>query len=246
MTPACTATPTNPPKRARERSRGQRAALQHEDGPLQLARTSLAAAVFAMTARQPHRGPNGTTWLDSRYIQLRQALYTHHGGNGGNQKSTLIPGWTDALKILIDIDVRTAQHVAAWESQLASNTPERLHQLLDRQWRPQDSKAVTTIANDVAGWAKEIDDLLWTKISLLYDPDQPNTWATCPHCQRNEARRVNDEGQRVRTAALAVIIDYRLDPPTATAFCQNCHDTFESPQFLGRLLGCKAPEGVTA
>lgn len=87
------------------------------------------------------------------------------------------------------------------------------------------------IANDLAGYAKAVDDLFSPK--PMYLPDR------CPHCNHDHAYRLSDSGERIRTPALSISIEHG-------AKCARCHDVWEPSElvFLGKLLGYRGPAGV--
>lgn len=218
---------------SRKRKRNNQTPPQNEpDGTLHLALTTLTNAVSALCDPQPHPLDTGRTWLDSRYQQLRDAIGNASvSGHRSSSPASLVPAQIDALKLTITIDTRTAIHVGQWENNLANTTPQRLQQLTDRKWRPQDTKPINDTATEIQSWTKAINDLFSPK--PLYLPD------ACPHCHHTHAYRLNDEGERVRTPALTVTA-------ARGAYCANCHDTWPPDRlwFLGRVLGYRT-EGVT-
>ncbi len=215
----------------RKRTRPRRPQTQ-PDGPLQLAQRHLTDAIHDLTNHRYH--PLG--WLPSRYTQLadslRDATVT---GHARTQPSSHSPVWLDALKLKIDIDRYTAQHDPG------PDTPTRCQQILRTKWRPQDSKHIETIAAALARYNKTIDDLFDnTARRYLYDPLQPDKWATCPHCGHDHAYIQRDDATTVRVPALAVNAEHGAE-------CQHCHDRWppDHLQFLARQLGCPPPEGTT-
>jgi hypothetical protein len=105
----------------------------------------------------------------------------------------------------------------------------RVRALLEYGSRPQDARALL----EIAGYVKAIDDLLAPKPIYLPGP--------CPQCGHTCTHRFTDDGQRVRTAALAVAAEHG-------AVCQNCHAVSPPDQlvFLGRILGTAASAGIPA
>jgi hypothetical protein len=201
----------------------------------------LGDAVAALTADQAHPLPGGAGggWLPSRYDLLRVALYGTRGAGGRRrQPSSVLPCWVDALKLLMAIDACAAawdwryppRSVAADESDHV--TVRRVRALLEYGWRPQDSRTLLEISDELAGFVTAIDDLLAPKPIYLPDP--------CPQCGHTCTHRFTDDGQRVRTAALAVTAEHG-------AVCQNCHAVWPPDQlvFLGRILGT-ASAGIPA
>jgi hypothetical protein len=201
----------------------------------------LGDAVAALTADQAHPLPGGAGggWLPSRYDLLRVALYGTRGAGGRRrQPSSVLPCWVDALKLLMAIDARAAQ--LEWRHPPANLdaddsdhvTVRRVRALLEYGWRPQDARELLQVAGELAGYADAIDDLLAPKPIYLPDP--------CPQCGQSSTHRFTDDGQRVRTAALAVTAEHG-------AVCQSCHASWAPDQlvFLGRILGT-APAAMPA
>jgi hypothetical protein len=196
------------------------------DGSLPLAKHRLCDAVAGLCAPQwqDHRP------LDPRYTQLRDAincpaLSGHHSG----QPSSAIPAQIDALKLVMHIDDRTHVHTRFSQSR---TTPNRLRELTQIGWRPQDCDQLTAVAGEIESWVCAIDDLFATPPIYLPDP--------CPHCAQTHTHRVGDDGERIRTPALALTVE-------KGATCQSCHDVWPPDRllFLGRTLGYH-PAGVTA
>jgi hypothetical protein len=209
--------------------------------------TALPAAVCALQdaahdLTAPRYDPAGP--IPSRYTTLRQALYGARDSHIRSTPSSVIPAWVDALKLLILIDRRASQLEHDWppprnrETLYIARFPEhptisRIQQLAIQPWRPQDCTSITTIAKQLAGDAKAVDDLFATKPIFLPDP--------CPRCGADHAYRPTDDGQRIRTRALAVTAE-------TGAQCLHCHDRWgpDELMFLGRILGYHQPEGVIA
>lgn len=231
MTISGTTTPDERKNRSARHTRRPRTVAQ-PDGPLQLATNQLHDAIHALCNPQPHHHQGRIVWLNSRYVELAGAISGQRGGRGHSQPSSVIPLFIDALLLKMAIDSRTAE----WDTD--ADTPTRLTRVSHHPFRPQDTEYMATITTEIQCWVRKIDDLFAPKLVYLYDPDQPGKWATCPRCGHNEAFRYADDGQRVRTPALAVT-------PAGEAFCQHCHDRFESLGYLGRLLGYQEPEGLT-
>jgi hypothetical protein len=193
---------------------------------LPLARNRLHDAVSALcdpTWHQHHP-------LDSRYHQLRDAITDAHiSGHARTPAATIIPCQIDCLKLKIKIDKRTQHHTPHTH---IHNTPDRLQWLTTQKWRPQDTEHLETITAEIQSWAKEIDDLLTPQKPL----NLPNP---CPQCGHNWAHRKNDDGDIIRTRALAVT--------TAGALCRQCHAHWpvEKLAWLGHVLGTYTGE-ITA
>jgi hypothetical protein len=226
MTVSGTTTPAIARKRARNATRGQKQASQ-PDGSLQLALTALKNAVYDLTHPRAELTAGQLRHLDSRYDELRDALTGGRSHGTHTAPSSVLPTWVDALKLAILIDERV-HHIAQHLPRITEHdTPARLRHLTTCRYRPQDSKHLETIAVEVTSWSVAIDDLFAAKPKYLPDP--------CPHCQQTHAHRKSDDGETIRTPALALTVE-------KGAWCQACHDTFEI-MFLARLLGY-TPEGI--
>jgi hypothetical protein len=210
------------------------------DANLLDATARLGDAVAALAADQAHPLPGaGHGWLPCRYLMLRDALYGTRGAGGRRrQPSSVIPCWVDALKLLLVIDAWAAELECRYPPRYAAAddsdhvTVRRVRALLEFGWRPQDSRDLLDISAELAGYAKAIDDLFAPKPIYL-----PNA---CPHCGHRHAYRYADDGQHVRTPALAVTAEHG-------AVCQSCHAVWPPDQlvFLGRILGT-APAAIPA
>jgi hypothetical protein len=171
----------------------------------------LRAAVYALTDAiadlcEP-RHVAGTR-VASRYAQLRDAVDIAASRAGTGTGSNRTPCWLDALKLAIRIDARTAEIRA---------TP-------TRSWRPQDIPKIEQLTTEIGAWCKAIDDLFSIKPIYLPNP--------CPRCDQRWTHRLNDEGERTRTPALALTAE-------RGAWCQACHDRWEPERLplLARQLG---------
>jgi hypothetical protein len=202
----------------------KRAQARAHKGPLHHAHNQLCDAIQALTAPQPATCQGRIAWTPSRYNSLRDATTSRaHGSTTGSSRSRL-PCWIDALKLIIKIDTRIAAM-----TETRAPTPALLRGLARAQWRPQDTELITTIAAELEGFAQAIDDLFAPKPVYLPDP--------CPHCGQTHTHKLTDDGQKIRTPALAVSVD-------RGAWCQACHDRFD-PWFLARLLD-RRHEGISA
>jgi hypothetical protein len=140
----------------------------------------------------------------------------------------MIPAQIDCLKLAIHIDNRTTILTRGTPNR-PSSVIDRLQQLTTHKWRPQDIEHVETLTTEIASWVKKIDDLFGPKPVYLKQP--------CPHCGHNTAHKLNDEGDTIRTPALALTIEHNERPPMAR--CQHCHDAWTGPQqlkLLARML----------
>jgi hypothetical protein len=230
--------PSKARKRATRRAGRQKQATRPDDN-LPAALRALQDAAHDLIGPRADDGHR----LPSRYAALRSAMYGSRDSHARSAPSSVIPAWIDAMKLLIVIDRRAGQLEHEWPPRcglrpccaghhdcalIRSNasaypTVRRINQVIVVRWRPQDADAVTRIADQLVGYAKAIDDLFAAKPIFLPKP--------CPRCGADHAYRLTDDGQRIRTPALAVTV--------AGAVCLHCHDTWppENLLFLGRVLG---------
>ena len=198
--------------------------------PIQMALRSLQTAVSALCDPQPAQLPSGRyTWLPARYTQLRDAIaHARISGHTHTPFSSLIPAQIDCLKLAITIDTRSHRL-----NPTASNTPTALQHLTTSKYRPHDTHTIHSTAAEITAWVKAIDDLFATK--PLYLPD------ACPHCGHTHGHRIGDDGETIRTPALALTVEHG-------ATCQNCHDTWPPDRLgiLARMLGYAPLPGVIA
>lgn len=187
------------------------------DGPLQLAVRALHDAIYALCHPRPHYLNGHTVWLASRYDDLRDALDITGSRAGSGDGSAKAPCWVDALKLVIQVDSRTAE----WDA--AGDTPTRLRHVGDHNWRPQDCDHMTMMTEDIHRFAQAIDDLFAVKPIYLENP--------CPLCGHDFAYRLADTGERIRSRALAITVE--------RAVCQQCHAVWTNDKFalLGKMLG---------
>lgn len=213
-------------------------AAQQEDGNLPQARRQLDDAISALADPQPQTLHDGTlTWLDSAYVQLRDAIpgsKRDRTGVAGSQP----PLWIDACQLLHEIDTA----VAAWErpfpalcGDLSDEPPPitilRLRAISDRSWRPQDVHSIQQIVAALESWCENIT-------ALLSDIPRWHLPAPCPACGRKTIYRHDNTGELVRQPAL------QITPQGCV--CAGCHTTW-APQYfthLARVLGYALPEGV--
>src|SRR6516164_3246382 len=222
--------------RRKRRRQHQHAKARNQDSGLRQTTTALTRAVQALTPPQPHP-LNPACPLPCRYTQLRQALYTHRGGNGGGSVHT-IPAWIDALKYVTELDTLASAMVKRWPPtycQLTDHnehhTIRNLNQTLTHHWSPKDDcQQIRYTAHQLTSYSHKIDDLFAPRPAYLPDP--------CPHCGHTTTHKLNDEGEDIRTPALAVTAD-------RGAWCQQCHDTW-TPLFLARILGYPTPPQPTS
>jgi hypothetical protein len=153
----------------------------------------------------------------SRYAQLRAAIDITASRAGTGTGTNRSPCWLDALKLAMTIDERaTAIHSA------------RRH-----AWRPQDIPTIEALTTEIDAWCHAIDDLFATKPMYLSSP--------CPQCGQTSTHRWTDEGEHVRTPALALLTE-------RGAWCQACHSRWPPGPLLiilARQLGTM-PQTATA
>jgi hypothetical protein len=210
-----------------------------EDGNLPDALRHLDDAVSALCDPKPQTLHDGTlTWLDSAYVQLRDAVPGSKRDRTGVSASQP-PVWVDALQLLQEIDTA----VAVWERPFPqlpgdlTQEPEpvtvlRVRAIQRRSWRPQDCRNINQITEAVKSWADNIE-------TLLTDKPKWTLPAACPQCNKKTVYRHDSSGELVRQPALQI--------GTMGCQCQNCRAGWSPDQFVflaTRLLGYDLPEGV--
>ena len=134
----------------------------------------------------------------------------------------------DATQLLTEIDAE----VRGWLPRTKATTPQRLTNLSDTAWRPQDYEQVTRMARRLTGWCDNIVQ--------LFDPEHRKyISAPCPSCGKATVYKRDSAGDIVRQPALTVVAHVGCT-------CQHC-DAHWSPDrylFLCRLLGFELPAGV--
>jgi len=196
------------------------------DGPIQSATHKLSHAISTLIDMQHHQLDTASTYLDSRYDQLRDSL----AGTNCLEKSggqARLPIWCDALDLITEIDTTVTAWTLKWV-QPAASTRTRLAHLDTRKWRPQDCDHVQTMTADLERWSHHIDRLLNPVIVK-------EVTACCPACGARYHWR-DHAGERVRIAALQVTI-------AGHSSCLVCHTSWP-PLFLLRLLDGQLPPGV--
>ena len=196
------------------------------DGNIVAARKKLDQAVKDLI--DPKHGMYDHTMLTapSLYAQICSDLAGTQGDTRTPAKS-LPPLWVDAAQLIFDMD----SQVHRW-CPVPGTTPQRLHILAIKSWRPQDTDHVTGIARTVEDWTRKI-------VSLLDPQAQKTINAACPSCGRKTVYRKDSAGETVRQAALRLVAN---DGCT----CQHCdaHWPPEKYMFLQKLLGLAPTEGV--
>jgi hypothetical protein len=201
-----------------------------EDGALRPALQALADAVAGLCTPLEEYFESRLITTPSLYLQLRDAVtgeQVNTGGGGGSKSRP--PFWTDAFDLLTEID--TALEI--WQPAFTGvpATVGRLHWLLQRKWRPQDTKRIETLVSNLQYWRRRITELL----------NPPRKWtiaAPCPACQVATVYRKDSTGEPVRQAALQIGPD--------GCQCLNCRYVWEPYRFqiLAKTLGYSLPEGV--
>lgn len=139
---------------------------------------------------------------------------------------SLPPVWVDALDQKRAIDDRARR----WSPSQPS-TPARLREIAARRWRPQDTRKIREMTEEIRSWSVAVRTLL--------DPPRVFTVAApCPACGTRSVHR-QVAGESVRTPALQLVAN-------TGCTCLACH-THWAPEkylFLCRLLGFTLPAGV--
>jgi hypothetical protein len=195
-----------------------------DDGPLAVTRRRLADAVSALADPIPVCvGGGAYRWAPALYTQLRGALRgTAAPVRRARVPRSRLPCRVDVLALLIEVD-RT---VGTWEPH-GKTTTERLHQLADRGWRPQDCDVISGYCDLIRRWALSAVELLAATPAVVLE-------VPCPSCAASFAYRRDGAGDRVRVRALRV--------SEAGCECRAC-GAFWGPdrfEWLARLLGCAA------
>jgi hypothetical protein len=213
-----------------------------EDGDLVGALRRLGDAISALTDPRAEVADGKTHWLDSYYIELRDALPGDQGSGHGVARS--LPAlWLDALDLLTEIDTA----VRCWEPTdpgfdgdlTEEPTPPTIlrlrvierHGCRGRSWRPQDTSKVEQIAGNIESWVASIKSLL-TPVPAWTLP------SPCPSCNTATVYRKDAAGELIRRPAL------QIGPQGCV--CAKCHATWAPEYFthLARVLGYELPEGV--
>ena len=196
-----------------------------QDGHLPSALQRLEDAIAALCDPVQHMVDGHRRYTDSWYRQLRDSLPGNQRGEGGG--SAPLPGcWLDALILLDEIDTA----VACWHRQ-PGTTPERLHALHERGWRPQDCRQIGELAGNIEAWTRDIKSLLIVEKHWTLP-------APCPACGATVVYRKDSAGEVVRQAALHIGPD--------GCECLRCHTVWEPARFvfLAKLLNYDKPVGV--
>jgi hypothetical protein len=170
--------------------------------------------------------------------QLGDAIAGPQGtGNRGAARS--LPNvWVDAVDVLNDIDTVSA----AWRNALppmrtppakpATTGGQRIRDLVDRAWRPQDVARMEKITAVLLDWAVDIGEML--------DPPRKMTLSTaCPACGETTTHRRDKGGDRVRVPVLQVVADRGC-----TCLACGTHWAPALYTHLSMVLGFELPAGV--
>jgi hypothetical protein len=197
------------------------------DGNIQAAHDKLKRAVERLCQPRLAVYHDVTLKAPSLYDTLCGDLAGTQGDNKTPAKS-LPPLWIDATQLKQDIDTQARR----WTPRCRATTPDRLTMLIQKTWRPQDTKHITQIGRDVNQWCERIMNLI--------DPESvKHISAPCPSCGKATVWRRDSAGDTVRQPALRVVTNVGCT-------CQACDATWSPDRylFLCRLLGFDLPEGV--
>jgi len=196
------------------------------DGNIQAARTRLGKAIQELTAPRTRLHGRDTITAPSLYGQLCANLAGNQGDTRTPAKS-LPPLWIDAAQLIFDIDSQTHRWIPT-----PGKTPQRLHMLNLKTWRPQDTDHVTTIARTVEEWSSKILNLLDPEVQIFLP-------YPCPRCARRFVYRKDSAGEEVRRPALKLVANVGCT-------CQACNAHWPPDKylFLQKLLGLAPTEGV--
>jgi len=195
------------------------------------AKQRLDNAISSLIDKRPHLLDNGTTtWLDSRYRELREAITGHHIGQTGRNSEPQPPVWIDGIDLISDIDKTVGKWEASRPEDSTYPTVFRLEVIGQRTFRPQDAAEINAMSADVERWVH--------RYQVLCDPKPKHMSAACPACGKTHVYR-DSAGEQVRQPALQITVN--------GCVCQACRTVWEPAQFVflaTRLLGYVLPEGV--
>ena len=137
--------------------------------------------------------------------------------------------WAEPMELVWEID---AAAKGWWLD--GATTPDRLRSFVSGRFRPQDSRRLTDIAEQITAWCKTIEYML--------DPPAVKTFsAPCPDCGFTHVRK-HVAGEWVRVPALQLTVGVGCQ-------CLNreCGAFWPPSAFTlwASIIGCERPEGVT-
>lgn len=89
-----------------------------------------------------------------------------------------------------------------------------------QSWRPQDTDEIVSRAKTVEGWVASAEQYLDNRSSF-------DIRGKCPECQATHVYRTDDNGDKVRSAA--------LQANSLAAECQKCHHQWVGPESVQEL-----------
>lgn len=199
------------------------------DGYLPGALTKLGHAISGLIDQKPHwiADQRVTRWVPSWYRQLLDAV------NATQRMGHSIPRSRPSCNLeALDLQIEIDAGVRDWQPE-GTGTEQRLVQLLERGFRPQDTAAVEGMAADLDHWVQRIQALLSDeRVKTFKDA------AACPACQTQYVYRRDFAGEMVRQPALQIT--------TAGCQCQRCRTVWAPQHFrlLALALGYDPPAGV--
>ncbi|WP_280357105.1 DUF7341 domain-containing protein [Nocardia otitidiscaviarum] len=198
------------------------------------AHTAFTDAVHALVGLRPDTidrddGPEAII-RDSLYTELLDA---RHGEDQGDTyvrsaPASSIPGWTEALSLIVRIDTRVSVWWPDTPTEPAGKpvTVRRLYALADHPWRPHDVAELRRMTRELEAWVDRARALLPTEITHTYE-----LRAACPACGETTMLVDGGAGEMVRR--------YVLQATQTAAWCAACETSWGPEQFalLGRLIG---------
>ncbi len=169
--------------------------------------------------------------LPSKYSEMRASVEGAQGTAFGGVARSMPPLWVGAVDWLTMVDAEVREWTP--NSPRGRDTFDRLHDLGEYAWRPQDTEIMQHYSGVLQAWAKLAHELL--------NPDETHRWeltAACPACGVKTVHRKDSGGEYVSQAALQVTAD--------GCICTACKTAW-GPQYfthLAAVLGCTTPEGV--
>lgn len=207
------------------------------DGNLPDSRRRLENAVAALIDARDEYVNGQTAAIPSLYLQLYDAVPGEQG-NGHSPARSMPPCWLDASALLAQIDGGVRRWQPAYTKpalrvqHLLPPTVSRLRELLQRSWRPQDTRLMDDMSARLEGWVIDID-------MLLTPQHVKHVSAACPNCDHRTTLKRDSAGEMVRVPALQIVA-------ATGCVCVVCKAHWPPSLYmhLCRVLGFPTPEGV--
>lgn len=157
------------------------------------------ASVDSLTAPKMQRntteaGVTRTVTRASLYVEMSESLQAARGTAFGGSARSLPPVWLDGLDWIRTVD----NTVRSWWPAAELTTVERLDEVTQAAWRPQDT-------GDVVRYAKKIEQWVKSGQALLGEAeDSFDLRAACPACSERWIVRTDALGEHLRVPVLTV------------------------------------------